>query len=140
MSVRTDVARRALNALAAGELPLLQSCFAENFVFHTQRDGKPADRTGLPDRALLLASTLHDASLAIELVMEDGDLVACRWRGRALHRGNLLGVPASGVRVETTGITIFRFAGGLITEEWTEFDGLGLLAQIAPPGSRSASA
>ena len=68
--------------------------------------------------------------LDLELVMEDGDLVACRWRGRAVHRGELLGVPASGSAVETTGITIFRFVGDLISEEWTEFDGLGLLAQV----------
>ena len=109
MSVRTDVARRALNSLAAGELPLMQSYFADNFVFHSQRDGKPAGRGGLPDRALLLTSSLHEATLSIELVIEDGDLVACRWRGRAVHRGELLGVPASGAPVETTGITIFRF-------------------------------
>jgi predicted ester cyclase len=137
MSVRTDVARQALHSLAAGELPLMQTYFADNFVFHTQRDGKPAGRSGLPDRALLLTSSLHEATLSIELVMEDGDLVACRWRGRAVHRGELLGVPASGAPVETTGITIFRFVGNLISEEWTEFDGLGLLAQIAPSRRRA---
>ena len=75
MSVHTDVARKALHALAAGELPLMESYFADSFVFHTQRDGKPADRTGLPDRAMLLTSTLHEATLSIELVLEDGDLV-----------------------------------------------------------------
>jgi steroid delta-isomerase-like uncharacterized protein len=139
MSVHTDVARQALHALAAGELPLFQSFFADTFVFHTQRGGKPTDRAALPDRALLLTSTLHDATLTIELVMEDGDLVAVRWRGRAVHRGDLLGVPATGAKVESTGITIFRFAGDLIAEEWTEFDGLGLLGQIAP-GRRSQSA
>lgn len=132
MSVRSDVARRALMSLAAGELPELESYFADDFVFRTQRNGKPTGRAALPDRALLLASTLHEATLSIELVMEDGDLVTCRWRGRAVHRGDLLGVPASGVPVEVTGITIFRFAGNLIREEWTEFDGLGLLAQITP--------
>jgi len=43
-------------------------------------------------------------------------------------------VPASGRPVEVRGITIFRFVGDLVREEWTEFDGLGLLSQIAPPG------
>jgi predicted ester cyclase len=132
MSKRTDVARRALTALADGELPLLESYFASDFVFHTQLNGKPTGPEGLRDRALLLTSTLHNATLLIEQVLEDGDLVALRWRGRAVHRGDLLGVPASGVDVDVTGITIFRFAGRWIAEEWTEFDGLGLLAQIAP--------
>ena len=134
MSKRTDVARRALMALADGEVPVMESYFTEDFVFHSQLEGKPPGRAGLRDRALLLTSTLHDASLTIEQVLEDGDLVACRWRGRAVHRGGLLGVPASGTQVDVTGITIFRFAGRQIAEEWTEFDGLGLLAQIAPGG------
>jgi steroid delta-isomerase-like uncharacterized protein len=137
MSVRTDVARRALTSLASGELPLMQSCFADHFVFHSQRRGKPVGRSSLPDRAMLLTSSLHEAVLWIELMMEDGDLVACRWRGQAVHRGELLGLPASGAPVETTGITIFRFTGNLISEEWTEFDGLGLVAQIAPHSRRA---
>ena len=108
MSVRTDVARQALNSLAAGELPLMQSCFADNFVFHTQRDGKPVGRAGLPDRALLLTSSLHEATLSIELVMEDGDLVAaaggagpctaasCSGSRRPARRSRPPGSPSSG--------------------------------------------
>jgi predicted ester cyclase len=50
--------------------------------------------------------------------------------GRAVHGGDLVGVPATGRPVQVAGITIFRFDGELIAEEWTQFDGLTLLAQI----------
>ena len=129
---RTDVARRLLHALAAGEPAEVEACTTEDYVFHSQLDGKPSGRAALRDRALLLASALHEAVLSIELVLEDGDHVAVRWTGRAVHRGDLVRVPASGRPVEVRGITIFRFVGDLVREEWTEFDGLGLLAQIAP--------
>ncbi len=132
LSVRTEVARRALHALAAGEPAAVEACTTEDYVFHSQLDGKPSGRPALRDRALLLASALHEATLSIELVLEDGDHVAVRWTGRAVHRGDLVRVPASGRPVEVRGITIFRFVGDLIREEWTEFDGLGLLSQIAP--------
>lgn len=132
VSVRTDVARRALHALAAGEPAVLEECTTEDYVFHSQLDGKPSGRAALRDRALLLASALHEATLSIEHVMEDGDHVALRWTGRAVHRGDLVRVPATGRPVAVRGITIFRFAGDLVHDEWTEFDGLGLLAQISP--------
>ena len=38
--------------------------------------------------------------------------------------------PATGNRIEITGITIDRFAEGKIVEEWTNYDALGLLQQI----------
>ena len=103
MSDRTDRARSALKALAAGE-------------------------------------PLHQASLTIEAMLVDGDVVVCRWHGRAIHGGALLRVPATGRRVDVAGITMFRFVGDLIAAEWTQFDGLGLIAQLRPQGSTSAAA
>ncbi len=137
MSERTDRARSALRALAAGELTLMESFFSDAFVFHSQRAGKAAGRSGLHYRALLITTTLHEATLSIEAMVEDGTIVTCRWRGRAVHRGELLGIPATGRRVDVSGITMFRFVGDLIVEEWTQFDGLGLLAQLTGARARA---
>ena len=137
MSDRTDRARSALKALAAGELTLMESFFSDSFIFHSQRSGKPSGRSGLHYRALLLTTTLHEATLSIEAMTEDGNIVTCRWRGRAVHRGELLGIPATGRRVDVSGITMFRFADTLIVEEWTQFDGLGLRAQLT--GDRASA-
>ena len=41
-----------------------------------------------------------------------------------------MGVPATGARTRVTGISIYRVANGKVVEEWTEFDGLGLLEQL----------
>jgi steroid delta-isomerase-like uncharacterized protein len=130
VSVRTDVARRALHALAAGEPREFEACTTEDYVFHSQLAGKPAGRAALRDRALLLTTALHEATLSIEQVLEDGDHVVLRWTGRAVHRGDLVKVAATGRQVSVTGVTIFRFDGDLVREEWTEFDGLGLLTQL----------
>jgi len=127
---RQETARRALRALAAGEITELESYVTPDYVFRSQLPGKAADRSSLRDRAMLLATALHRARLAIDLVLEDGDHVVCHWVGRAVHGGAIVGVPATGRPVQVAGITIFRFEGDLIAEEWTEFDGLTLLAQI----------
>lgn len=60
----------------------------------------------------------------------EGDKVATRWKIVGTHEGPFEGAPPSGRRVEMTGITIFRLAGGRLVEGWTNEDILGLLQQI----------
>ncbi len=50
------------------------------------------------------------------------------WRGT--HKGELMGIPATGKQVTTSGISILRVANGKIAEQWDSFDNLGMLQQI----------
>jgi predicted ester cyclase len=54
---------------------------------------------------------------------------------RGTHRGELMGIPATGRRVEVAGITIERLVGGKIVEHWRVTDEVGLLRQLGalPP-------
>ena len=130
MSGNSELAVRALHALAGAEMDVLESLYSPDFVFHMQRPGRPQGYAGLRDRALLMSSSLYDASIAVKVVVDQGDTVVTRWRGRAVHKGDLLGLPGTGRQIAVNGITIFRVHDGLITEEWTEFDALGLLSQL----------
>ena len=67
----------------------------------------------------------------VRVVLAD-DHVIVRWRGRGVHKGDLLGVKSTGNQVEASGISILRFDDGRSVEEWTEFDGLGLARQLRP--------
>jgi steroid delta-isomerase-like uncharacterized protein len=48
----------------------------------------------------------------------------------ATHKGEFMGVPATGKRLKVSGFTIGRIANGKIAEEWDLFDGLGLMQQL----------
>jgi predicted ester cyclase len=65
-----------------------------------------------------------------EDLIAEGDKVAYRCTFRATHRGELMGVPATGKVVRYTGISIARLAGGKFVEEWTQEDHLGLMQQL----------
>ena len=130
MSGNSELAVRALHALAGAEMDVLESLYSRDFVFHMQVPGRPQGYAGLRDRALLISSALYDASIAVKVVVDEGDTVVTRWRGGAVHKGDLLGLPGSGRRISVNGITIFRVHDDLITEEWTEFDALALLSQL----------
>jgi len=69
-----------------------------------------------------------------------GDRVAVRWSASGVHAGDLLGVPATGRKVDITGIDVFRIKDGKLAEMWQNWDQLGLLQQIgAIPEPQAAS-
>jgi steroid delta-isomerase-like uncharacterized protein len=76
-------------------------------------------RRGFPD----VISTVED-------LIAEGDKVVARWKSRATHRGDYMGIPASGKEVEFTGISFYRIEGGKIAESWTVEDQFGLMRQI----------
>jgi steroid delta-isomerase-like uncharacterized protein len=76
-------------------------------------------RRGFPD----VISTVED-------LIAEGDKVVARWRCRATHRGDYMGIPSSGKEVEFTGISFYRIEGGKIAESWTVEDQFGLMRQI----------
>jgi predicted ester cyclase len=76
-------------------------------------------RQGFPD----VANTVED-------LIAEGDKVVARWRSRATHKGDYMGIPPTGTEVEVTGITLYRIQGGKIAESWNIEDKLGLMRQI----------
>jgi predicted ester cyclase len=56
--------------------------------------------------------------------------VVARWRSRATHQGDYMGIPPSGKEVEFTGISYYRIEAGRIAESWNEEDQLGSMRQI----------
>ena len=106
-----------------GDLDAAEELFAAGEAEAAKQEA--ADfRRGFPD----VISTIED------LIAEE-DKVVARWRSRATHQGDYMGIAASGNRVEFTGISFYRIEGGKIAESWNSEDQLGLLQQIgAVPG------
>jgi steroid delta-isomerase-like uncharacterized protein len=75
-------------------------------------------------------SAFPDMRVTIEDLVAEGDKVAARWSVTGTHRGELMGIPATGKRVTVTGIEINRFAGGKLVEHWESFDQLSMMQQL----------
>jgi predicted ester cyclase len=60
----------------------------------------------------------------------DGDKVATRWTGRGTQTGEIAGIAPTGKEVTISGLTISRLEGGMVVEEWTTWDTLGMLIQL----------
>jgi predicted ester cyclase len=114
-----------------GDLDAAEEIFAPDYVEAAKQEA--ADfRRGFPD----VVSTIED-------LIAEGDKVVARWRSRATHLGEYMGVPPTGKEVEFTGISVYRIEGGKIAESWNSEDQFGLLRQIGavpqPGQSESAS-
>jgi steroid delta-isomerase-like uncharacterized protein len=100
------------------------------------------DKQGLLDfyRAFWLG--FPDAKVDPIAMFGAGDLVAVRLRVKGTHRGELMGVAASGNQVDVEQITIFKLDGeGRCVERWVRLDELSFLQQIgAMPAPAATSA
>jgi len=101
-----------------GNLDAADELFAPDSVEAATQEA--ADfRRGFPD----VVSTIED-------LIAEGDKVVARWRSRATHRGEYMGITPTGNEVEFTGISVYRIEGGKIAESWTVEDQFGLMQQL----------
>ena len=87
----------------------------------------PAEFAPLFER---LRGAFPDMKMVVEDTFGAGDKVVVRWSGTMTHRGDHLGMAATGKAVRMTGITIARIRDQKIVEGWDNWDQLGMLKQI----------
>jgi steroid delta-isomerase-like uncharacterized protein len=73
---------------------------------------------------------MPDFHTEIQDLIAEGDKVVARVLMTGTHTGNFYGIPATGKRVEFTGVFIARIENGKIVEHWGEEDSYGLLLQL----------
>lgn len=75
-------------------------------------------------------SSFPNMKHTIEDMFAVDDKVIIRSTIRGTHKGEFMGIPATGKQVKFTSIAIIRFADGKVAEEWVEYDSLGLMQQL----------
>jgi len=107
--------------------------FDTNGIAHGLSDD-PANPMRGPKDYRPFYSKLREAFPNIEVVVEDmiaeGDKVAARCSVSGKHEGDSLGIAATQLPVEFTGISIVRIADGKIVEAWNNFDFMKMNRQL----------
>ncbi len=102
-----------------------------NFINHDPSLPVPdADLQTIKEVIGGLLATFPDLKSDEEDLISDGDKIVVRRTFRGTHKGEFMGVAASGREVTFTGTFIDRLTGGKIDEQWAVFDALGLMQQI----------
>lgn len=104
--------------------------FAPDYVNHNAPPGLPGGRDGLKALVAMYLGAFPDLKVTSDFQLAEGDKVVMRWTATGTHSGELMGIPPTGKRTKTTGISIARVAGGKIVEEWNESDQMDLMQQL----------
>jgi serine phosphatase RsbU (regulator of sigma subunit)/predicted ester cyclase len=122
--------RRFIEARARADLNALEEMMAPDFVDHSALPGQAANREGYIRDLTEDQVTFSNFRYIIEDQAAEGDKVISRCTISAIHdRGEVLGFPPTGRKIETTYISIHRIEGGKIAEEWSEGGGILELTQ-----------
>jgi steroid delta-isomerase-like uncharacterized protein len=123
--------RRFIDAVInGGQLDVTEQLLAPGFAAHIT--GFPElDATAWRETFRGFRAAFSDLRSTIEDLVAEGDRVAMRATAEATHRGELMGIPATGKRVQWVDFSIFRIADGKLAEEWMQMDMAGLMQQLA---------
>jgi steroid delta-isomerase-like uncharacterized protein len=108
----------------------VEKYFAAGFINHPELPGVPQGAEGIKALVSLFAGAFSDEEQVIEDQIAEGDRVVTRWSTTGTHTGEYAGIPATGKRVKTTAITIYRFEGGKAVEGWSEYNSLETMQQL----------
>jgi steroid delta-isomerase-like uncharacterized protein len=122
-----------------GNVDLADELYAPDYVLHDP--SLPEDLhgpEGIRQYAAMTLGAFLDIRVAVEDQVAERDKVVSRWTATGTHTGDLMGIPPTGRRVDISGVTINRFSGGKIVEDWYQSDDLGMMQQlgVVPSGER----
>lgn len=123
--------RSAYERISAGDLAGFGELVADDFVEHEELPGLLPTKEGMLDYFRILLSAFPDMRMDVEDLIAGEDKTVARVRATATHRGEFMGVPATGRHVEVQLIDIMRFDDdGLVSEHWGVADMLSLMQQL----------
>jgi len=123
------IARRVFEEIFnQGKFQVADEIYAKDFVNH----GLHRNYDLQVDQAAARWEKKHlpDLKITVDLMVAEGDLVTVIWTLRGTNSVPIGSLPATGVRIEERGITVWRIVDGRIREEWTSFDMLRIVRQF----------
>lgn len=109
----------------------------EDYVEQNPPPGQGPGRDGLRQFLEAFIVAFPDVTWTVQELVADGDTVAAWSIWEGTHRGDFMGIPATGRRVSVEAWTFDHFRDGRMHSSRIIMDMLGLLTQlgvIAPPG------
>jgi steroid delta-isomerase-like uncharacterized protein len=129
------VLRQWVQSFSAEGVDDMPALMAPNYRAHQAGFPAPMDRAQHEQFGRAFLRAFPDAQVAVEDLIVEGDTGVIRWTLHGTHRGEMMGIPATGKAISIGGIEINRVENGQIVEHWVEMDQLGMLQQLGviPP-------
>ncbi len=116
-------------AISSGSYDVIGEVVAQNYVSH----GLPMPVNGpegFRQSVEVFRLAFPDLYMLIEEQIAEGDRVSDQGYLTGTHRGEFLGVAASGQQIKVNLIAIWRIENSMIVENWIQIDVMSLMQQI----------
>lgn len=124
------IRRLYAEVFARWNLDVVDELIGAEFVGHEMPPGTPPGPVGFKQFYGSLRSAFPDLRYTVDDVIAEEDKVVVRWTWRCTHKGDFMGIAATGREATVTGMAIYRIAGGKCVERWVELGLLGLMQQL----------
>jgi predicted ester cyclase len=124
------VVLRFHEAFDQGDLDEMEKCFDTNATAHFPGMPGPLNTQAFKQLSATYIAAFPQGRSTVAAVVAEGDLVAVRGTYRGTHKGELLGIPATGKSFDIPWMSLSRVVGGKIVEHWANPDGLGIMQQL----------
>jgi steroid delta-isomerase-like uncharacterized protein len=129
-------ARQLFEGIGAGNLGVIDALVEENFVEHEALPPElPPGKEGVKAMFGMLRGAFPDLQVAIDQIVAEGDLVSAFVVFKGTHKGDFMGIPATGKPVAFNVSDLLRFKNGKISEHWGVMDMAGLMQQLGVGGA-----
>jgi steroid delta-isomerase-like uncharacterized protein len=125
---KITAARVLLEKMGRGDFSKLDEIYGAGFVAHGSGKSYTLDEDNASGKAIRKA--VPNLQVSVDHLIGEGDLVAVRWSARGTNSVAAAGMPGTGKSIEVEGMTVFRFKGGRIVEEWSLTDRLAMMRQL----------
>jgi steroid delta-isomerase-like uncharacterized protein len=117
-----------LEKMGQGRFDETTGIYGPGFVAHGSSGSYTLEEDNESGRAWRRA--FPDLSVSIERTVASNDMIAVHWRAKGTNTAVAAGMPGRGDKADVQGMTFFRFAKGLIVEEWSLIDVATLMTQM----------
>ena len=130
-----ELTRRIFNEVwNQKRLDLIDELVSPDYIHHDS--GTANVQTGIEGYKQFVRFYLNafpDIRFTIQDEISEADKVVIRWTVTGTHRGDLPDLPATGKTISLSGISIARLRDAKGVESWNNWDGLGMMQQLAAP-------
>jgi predicted ester cyclase len=120
-----------IDAWNSGNLGQLDPIIDLNFVYHSNQSPIINGIDELKKSMTNFRSTFPDMKLVLTDEIYSENEASCMWSLTGTNTGKGAMRP-TGKSIKIWGTSVFHFANGKITGEWTAFDNLSILSQLSP--------
>ena len=129
-AAKVVVRRNTEEVQGGGNFDVFDELFADDFLDHTPQPGRTPDKAGARELYRALRAAFPDFHADIHWQIADGDHVTTSKTYHGTHRGEFLGVPPTGRKIQFETVDVMRVRNGKIAEHWGVANLFSLLQQL----------